>query len=93
MPSAQFSSPGESAEMLTLFHSDISTLLLREFPGYDPKRKHGNYMVGTFMLNARLDAWVVTVLRGLVESENRENIERESTATRTQKWWRFSQGN
>lgn len=42
------------------------------FLGYNPRRENGSYVEGTIISFAILDAWVATVVRGLVEKEKRE---------------------
>lgn len=65
----QWYSAGESAETLKLFRNEAVGQELRDFLGYDPKRKQCSKLKGTIMSIARLDACVATVICCPVENE------------------------
>lgn len=55
----------ESSERSTVFANEIAEQVLRDYLGYDPKRKNGRYAEITNISAASLDAWVTIMERGL----------------------------
>lgn len=66
VPAVSVSSAGESSETLKLFQNDVERRILREFFGYNPKRKTGRYVDCIIMSICRLDARSATGIRCLV---------------------------
>lgn len=80
VPAVQGHFAGDSAETLLLFRNKVEKQLLQDFVGYDPKRKNGRYVERSIMRTARLDSWMVTVIRCLAENKKHGSYRRKEHA-------------
>lgn len=81
MPTVRVSSAKECTEMLTLFRNVVARQLLREPMGYGSKKKAGNYMDGTIMSTAMLDAWVAAEVNCSLGRESLKDVNKTSMVT------------
>lgn len=60
---------GKTAKTLTVPWNEVLEQVLRGFLGYVTKQKDGTYVAVKFMSVGRLHAWMMTVVRCLVDDE------------------------
>lgn len=68
---AQGYSVGESAKTRRLMESEVGELLLRELMAYRPKKHDGSYVRRAITSLVRVDSWLATVVRCLLQKEKR----------------------